>query len=93
MVHVGGVAHYLAPTGWVVDEQGNNGEPDWSQWDGDKVRYQSARFCAGVLRALVAGEAAPEVPEGLASGLTERLSTLRRELVELVERYRDEIER
>jgi hypothetical protein len=92
MVHIGGVAHYLAPTGWV-DDGGNDGEPDWSEWKGMTERFESARFSAGVIRALVAGDPVPAVPTGLDAKLTNRLVELQKDLIQLVDLYIDEIKR
>ena len=93
MQHIGGVAHYLAPTRRIVDDAGNDGEPDWSEWRGMTDRFESARFSAGVLRALVAGDPVPSVPSSLDADLTDRLVELRDDLVRLVDLYAEVIER
>lgn len=96
LMHIGGVSHYLAPSGYQTpigtsDPQGEEPEPNWQTWRGMTSRFEVARYTARVLRDLSDGNPAPAVPDGLDPSITERLVPVRAALIELVERYRDEV--
>jgi hypothetical protein len=91
LMHIGGVSHYLAPTG-MIERDGDEPEPNWGTWRGMETRYEVARFTARVLRELTEGRAAPEVPARLDPSISERLVPVRAALVDLVERYRTEVD-
>ncbi|MFP5255292.1 MAG: hypothetical protein ACLGI8_05510 [Acidimicrobiia bacterium] len=89
LVHVGGVSHYLAPTGHqAAGADGGDPEPDWQVWNGMEARFEVARFTAHVLRAVAEGRPAPPVPEGLDPVVAERLAPLRSSLMAVVEQHR-----
>lgn len=89
LMHVGGVSHYLAPTG-MREREGEEPEPDWATWRGMSSRFEVARFTASVIRELAEGHPAPEVPE-LDASMRERLVRVRTALVELMATYTDEL--
>ena len=86
LLHIGGLAHYLAPTGYVTDDDGDT-QPNWSRWLDDPNRYDVARFTALTLRELGDRAVAPEIPAGADPDEVQRLSLVRREMIDLVERY------
>lgn len=89
LVHVGGVSHYLAPTGHqATGVDGADPEPDWQVWNGMEARFEVARFTAQVLREVAEGRPAPAVPEGIDPVVAERLAPLRASLIEVVEQHR-----
>lgn len=87
IVHIGGLSHYLAPTGYRRREDGEM-EPNWARWPGDPTRYEVAHFTARTLRALSEGEPPPPAPEGTATGMAARLEVVLAEVADLVQRYR-----
>jgi len=88
LIHIGGLSHYLAPTGWVTQDDGER-VPNWSRWPGDPTRYDVARFTGSLLRSLVDGDPMPAVPEGPEGVMMERLRLVRSELVDMIDRYGD----
>lgn len=86
LVHIGGLAHFLAPTGWVV-EAGGTSAPDWKRWGGHPYRYAVAELTARALQQLRQGAAPPPVPPTTDPWLTQRLQRALEEVVDLVERY------
>ncbi|MCH7789316.1 MAG: hypothetical protein IH940_07720 [Acidobacteria bacterium] len=88
LVHIGGLAHYLAPpghdsdTGTVLDGQGE--DPPWTSFDGQESRADVARFAAKMLVELTAGRSAPEVPSSIEDSMAAKLQRVRAELTEIV---------
>lgn len=86
LVHIGGLAHYLSPPAYRTTDEGAV-EPDWTRYEIMAARHEVARYTARTLQACCAGEPAPELPVGLEPGMTHRLELVRREIIDLVERY------
>jgi hypothetical protein len=86
LVHVGGLAHFLAPTGWRTGEDGQR-VPDWKDWPGDPRRYQVAEFAARVLQGHVAGGAAPGLPVDADQDTLAKLRFVAAEMADLVSRH------
>jgi hypothetical protein len=86
LVHIGGLAHFLAPTGWVTDAAGTR-SPDWRAWGGHPWRYAVAQYTAHALRELRDGRPPPPVPPATDPRLTEKLGRAREESIDLVARY------
>lgn len=84
LVHVGGLAHFLAPP-----QATEGAEPEWGQhdrwdiWEGQGPRFQLAGQAARFLRAQARGRPLPPPPEGLTPFLAERVDRLRRALATL----------
>lgn len=93
LVHIGGLSHYLFPSGYFTDEDGTV-EVDWARW-GDIVapRLEVARFAGRLLSALVDGAEPPPVPDVDDDHLQKVLPMVRDEIVDLVERYRPDMSR
>ncbi len=89
LMHIGGLSHYLAPTGMVVNDD-SEPEPDWSTWKGMSERFEVARFTAAVLRALCEGTEPPAIPPGLDSAMHEKLVRVRNALVNTIPRFEAE---
>jgi hypothetical protein len=62
-------------------------EPDQTNWPWPVTRLEVARFTATVLRNLIAGRGAPEVPEVVDPAIAPRLEMVRDELITLVSTY------
>jgi hypothetical protein len=86
LVHIGGLSHFLAPTGWATDDAGGQ-VPNWKTWGGHPSRYDVAEFTALTLRSLVDGKPAPEVPDTADPDLAKRLHHVLDEVGDLVARY------
>lgn len=86
LIHIGGLAHYLAPPAYRTTETGET-EPDWTRYDSMAARHEVTRFTARTLRALADHEPPPEVPSGLTAPMRERLKLVRREITDLMARY------
>lgn len=86
LIHIGGMSHFLVT---CTDLRGQPKTPNWASYPGMQPRYVVAHFTAALLRALAAGTAQPELPANLDAAMEERLTLVRRELIDLVERYRD----
>jgi hypothetical protein len=96
LMHIGGVSHYLAPTGYQkpsddADGTGGETEPNWETWRGMETRFEVARYTARVLRDLSDGGPAPAIPDGLDPSVAEKLVPVRAALIDLVDRYRDDV--
>lgn len=91
LLHVGGVAHFLAPPSSAPAAQGRPplwGEgPDWGRHDGMAERYRVARFTAEVLQELCEGRPAPSLPDDVDATSGARLALVREALVELIETH------
>jgi hypothetical protein len=87
LVHIGGLSHFLAPTGFVRRSSGEV-EPNWAKWPGDPSRYNVAQFTATTLRSLCKGVTPPDIPADTAGPLRQRLELVRREMDDLVATYR-----
>jgi hypothetical protein len=85
LIHIGGMSHYLSPPSWVQHE--GEVEPDWVKYPGMTSRFEVARFTARMLRALSDGQAAPDLPGGLEPDMEARLSLVRTEMIDLLERH------
>ena len=92
LMHVGGVSHYLSPTGYIRGSDGEHEVPNWSRWNGMEARFAVAEFTAEVIRALDRGEEPPMPPDGIAGTIGQRLPIVREALTELVESYRSIVE-
>lgn len=82
LVHVGGVAHFLAPPMTPEGEAPVWGENvrDWHRWDGMEARYAVAQHVAGVIEAAFAGGPVPPVPDGVSDTVRARLTNLATEV-------------
>lgn len=78
LIHIGGVAHFLAPPMTPEGEEPVVGEnvPDWYRWDGMAARYAVAQHVAGVIEATIAGRVPDPLPDGLPGEVHERLAAL-----------------
>lgn len=78
LLHVGGVAHLLAPPSTAPAARGKRpawGEgPDWGEQPGMAARHAVARHAAGTLDALRAGRPVPPPPADLPAPVLERLA-------------------
>lgn len=88
LVHVGGLAHFLAPPQPTTDEQGRvtrewGQEDRWGEWEGQSDRFLVAGQAARILRAAAAGEPPPPPPTGTSPFLLGRLRRLREALATL----------
>jgi hypothetical protein len=88
LMHIGGVTHFLVLPGMM--EQLAEDAPPGSK--GAASRLEVARFTSATLQALAEGRPAPPMPDGLDPVMRERLLPVRDALIELVTRYRDEID-
>lgn len=86
LVHIGGLSHYLSPSGYRTDERGEQA-PEWTRWDSMGARHEVTRYTARTLQALTDGHPAPPVPDGLPPAMEERLRLVRAEVSDLVERH------
>jgi hypothetical protein len=86
LLHIGGMSHFLTP--WCGGKGGEIETPGWAAYHGMEPRLITARFTAALLRSLIEGTPAPDLPSGLDPAMEERLLMVRREVVDLVERYR-----
>lgn len=82
VVHVGGLAHFLAPPQPVPDEHGNVqrvwGQTDrWGEWEAQGDRFYVAGQAARMLLAQSAGAPLPPVPEDLDPSMADRIGRLR----------------
>lgn len=91
ILHIGGLSHYLYPSGYITTEDGEQ-EVEWSKW-GDIVaaRLAVARYTGHLLGALVDGLTPPELPTVDDDHLAAVLPQVRQEVVDLVERYRSDV--
>lgn len=88
LVHIGGLAHFLQPSWHVTDAEGEE-IPEWGRHAHLADRLAVTRFTAATLRSLIDDHPVPDLPTGLDPTLIERQETVRDEVVEMVERYRD----
>jgi hypothetical protein len=72
LIHIGGMSHYLSTNRHVRAVA---------------ARFEVAQYSAAVLRDLSDGEPARPLPVGLDPSLTERLTMVREELIDLVRSY------
>lgn len=86
LVHIGGLAHYLSPSSYWTTDTGET-EPEWTRYATMATRHEFTRYTARTLQALAAGDGAPEMPTGLDDPVEQRLRLVRREVVDLVQRY------
>lgn len=91
LLHIGGVSHYLAPTGYRTKENGET-EPDWAAWPGPTMRYEVAHFSADVLRASIDRCALPPIPEDSDSAVKDRLHRVRELVPDVVDAHRSMVE-
>lgn len=85
LLHVGGVTHYLSLPEVTERAEYNAPAPRWAKWD--TSRFEVAQFSAAVLGETAAGRPAPDIPDSVPADLIDRLSTVRDELVTMVETY------
>jgi len=83
LVHIGGLSHYLAPPEWDKHES-PTGEPTWTTWKGMTPRSQVARYAADAMRAVLAGESAPDLPPDLDASMRAKLELVRDEVVDMI---------
>lgn len=88
VVHIGGLSHYLAPTRFRTDADGET-VPDWALMDKDGTRHAFTRFTSAVMREVAAGRPAPAIPAGVEGPMLEKLESARSEVIDLIERYGD----
>ena len=88
LVHIGGVSHYLAPTGTTRTDDGEL-EPNWKTWAGMTTRFEVAEYTATVIRALGAGRPAPPVPASIDATVRARLVPVRDALLQVMAHHRD----
>lgn len=86
LVHIGGLAHYLAPPAYRTTDEGEV-EPDWTAYASMAGRHEVTRHTARTLRALAEGEAPPAVPTGLDAAMADRLALVSRTIADLMARY------
>ena len=79
LVHIGGLAHYMAPPD-ALDAK--TGEPTWAKWNGMEARSTVARYAADTLKSLDDGREAPPLPD-TDPVTTSKLVLVRDELVEM----------
>ena len=89
LMHIGGVTHFFVRPD-TMEPAADPSAPNWTQ--GAASRYEVARFTATTLRDLTEGRAAPEVSVGLEPAMRDRLLPVRTALIDLVTRYRDEVD-
>lgn len=87
VVHIGGVAHYLEPTGRVTAADGS-AEPDWALYETVRDRYVIAQHAAELLRSICDGGPAPTIPMGTDAAVRAKLELVHREVVDLMARHR-----
>lgn len=87
LVHIGGLSHYLSPPEHAGLPDDAEEEPDQTNWPWPVTRLEVARFTATVLRNLIAGRGAPEVPDVVDPAIAPRLEMVRDELITLVSTY------
>jgi len=88
IVHIGGMSHYLAPAQYITVEDGTE-QPHWVDAPIVRDRYLVTRYTAGVLRALCDAERTPEVPDGVGPAMEAKMLTVRDEITDLIDTYRD----
>lgn len=86
LVHIGGLAHYLAPPAYRTTETGET-EPDWTVHEVMAARHEVTRHAARTLRSLADGDPPPPVPSGLDPDLAAKLALVHHEITDLVARY------
>lgn len=82
LIHIGGMSQFLAPS--TRDDM-----PTHVRMGGKKPRYFLACYTAALLRSLVEGTMQPDPPSQLDETLEEGLTLVRREVIDLVDRYRE----
>lgn len=87
LIHIGGLAHYLAPSGGFVEGADGELEPDWAHWGGEPARLDVARFTALTLRNLCDGGPVPDIPPQTEPGIAAKLELVRVEMTDLVATY------
>jgi hypothetical protein len=85
LTHIGGMSHYLAPSGYV--DVGDERRPEWARHDNMQVRFEVARYTAGLLRSLVHGEEPPAMRPELGPDVEQRLATVETEITDLLESH------
>jgi hypothetical protein len=86
LIHIGGMSHFLAPA--TGEPSGEVEEPHWAKHTNVQPRLIVARYTAALLRSLIEQRPAPAFPDGLDPAMAARLDLVRREVIDLVERYR-----
>jgi hypothetical protein len=86
LIHIGGMSHFLAPATGAAS--GEDAVPRWASNQGMVPRVVVARYTAALLRSLIERAPHPELPSGLDPVMAGRLALVRREVIDLVERYR-----
>jgi len=93
ILHIGGLAHYVSPEFYIEGPDGQL-EPEWTRWrtSESERRHAVTRFTAAVLQAAQRGQPPPAVPDDVDAPMASKLTRVRAEIVDLVDRYRDEAE-
>lgn len=86
LVHIGGLAHYLAPPAHRTTDEGEV-EPDWTQYESMADRHEVTRYTARTLQALADGGEAPDPPTNLDPTMQQRLLLVKSEVTDLMARY------
>lgn len=86
LLHIGGLSHYLAPSGYITTADGTQ-EPEWARWDRVAPRLEVARLAAQVLRASIDGTEAAPVPVVDDPHLAAVLPMVAEDVARMVERY------
>jgi hypothetical protein len=86
LMHIGGMSHYLEPGAYV--KRDGRDVPDWVRYESMASRFETARFTAEMLHALIERDPLPVIPSEIDPALQDRLVTVRDEMVDLVDRYR-----
>jgi hypothetical protein len=84
LLHIGGLSHYLAPSGGFVEGADGELEPDWARWGGEAARLDVARFTALMLRNLCDGGPPPEIPPDADPAIVAKLELVRDAMTVLV---------
>src|SRR5690606_34260943 len=92
LVHVGGMSHFLSPSGYITGEDGDE-RPEWARHANLRVRFEANRFAARTLLAAIGDgdHPAPVMPEDVEPEVEARLVQLAGEIAELVSTYRDAV--
>lgn len=86
LVHIGGLSHFLDPTGYRDNEHGER-VPDWTLYPNMGERHMVSRHAAQTLRSLVEGNPLPELPSGIEPSMEKKLRFVQTEVEDLMVRY------
>ncbi len=86
LVHIGGLSHFLDPTGYREDADGQR-VPDWTLYPNMGDRHTVSRHAAQTLRSFCDGDPVPTVPEGVTPTMAAKLDLVGDEVSDLMGRY------